>query len=251
MAPPVKPPKDKLPSLHGRVMVDTFYGKVRLRAWPQKRGPKKSRAQAIQVEHFTQVQKLYPQLKGEVANRFIKATEKTGLYPRDLFMKMATTAPIQLELDNGLVLRYRRPFVENVMFQGFALRLTANQAIASTTLTNITWPLPEIDTAGFVDAGDPTRITVPEGVAVMTFTAGLRRSAVANFFGTVQIRRLLPSAVIIAENAQTSIAGLNVSTGPIPVFEGEVYTASVQINTASTILAVRTFFNGTVLGAEI
>lgn len=251
MAPPVKPPKDKLPSLHGRVMVDTFQGKVRIRAWPKKRGKPKSRAQILQIERFKNVQRMYPQLKGEIANRFIAATQKTGLYPRDLFMKMATKPPIEFETEDGRLIRHRRPFLEKVVFQGFAARLTANQSFPGTTLFAPDWGLPVIDTAGFFDPGSPSVITIPEGVAVMQFFGGWRRTSITTVFGTMQITRISPSNLIMADAALTQSAGFICATGPVPVAEGEVYAAHLYCNNASTTLADRTFFSGQILAGEI
>lgn len=250
MPPPFKPAADKLPALTGRLMVDTVNGKVRVRAWPKKRGPHLPEQTRLQVERFVEAQQLIKQLKGSVMNWFIDATKGSGLYPRDLAMKMMTNGPISFEKSDGYIMQFGRPILEKTMFQGFALRLTADQNILSTTLTNLTWPAPTLDTAGFFNAGSPTFITIPDGVTVIELTAGFRRSTISAVFGTVQLRRLLPSPLIMAENAQTETAGLNVSSGPIVVVPGETYAASVQINTASTLLAVRTFFSGEILQGE-
>lgn len=251
MAPPLKRPKSKLPSLHGRLMVDTVNGKVRIRKWPAKRGPIKSQQQLIQTERFTAAQKLYPQLKGSVANHFIRATLGTGLYPRDLFMKMMTTAPIAFTDENGVTLRYGRPRLENSMFQGLILRLTSNFAYGAGAFSNVIWPAPILDTSGMFSAAAPDRITIPSGVTVVTMFAGWRRSASAGNFLNPAIQRLGGAEDIRAEQSLNSGAGGCIVTGPMIVSEGEQYAFSMFGASSGTTLAGRTFFAVEILAAEV
>jgi hypothetical protein len=136
------------------------------------------------------------------------------------------------------------------MWQGFELRLTGNFGVPPTTNTPIEFPLPVRDTAGFFDAGEPDRITIPQGVTVMDFTAGMRRSTISAQFNQIAVARIGPEGVPLAATARGYAGGTMCSTGPVQVVAGEQYAAWAYFTTASTIIAERTWFSGTVLEAE-
>lgn len=251
MAPPIKPTKQKLPALHGRLMVDTINGRVRVRAWPKKRGPDVPHQVRIQNERFTAAQRLAKTAKGSVMNKFIDATKNTGLYPRDLFTKLCLAPPIEVEMLDGRVITYRRPQLESCLFQGFRLERTAPWGMPPTTLAAVPWDDPVIDTAAFWEAGFPSRITIPEGVAVIEFSAGIALSSTIPGPNTLYLARIAPTQQFVAMQEWGELRRATLTTGPMPVQEGEQYEVQVFFQGTRETRPVATFFTGTILAAEI
>lgn len=231
-------------------MVDTVNGKVRLRAWPKKRGPNIPEQTRLQVTRFQEATKLIKQIKGGVMNKFIDATKQTSLYPRDLAMKLMLAPPVVMELDNGYPMQFARPILEPAVFQGFRLQLDANMAVPANTLKDVIWPAPILDTAGMFSAGSPTIVTIPNGVTVMEFVASYATTNVASTARGIYVRRLAPSELIIAFRSATGAQADNLTTGPVVVDEGETYAMTLFWINSGTATAPRTFFTGTILQAD-
>lgn len=251
MAPPVKPLGQKLPALHGRLMVDTINGRVRVRAWPKKRGPNVPPQVRIQNERFTAAQRLARSAKGIVMNRFMDATKKTGLYPRDLFTKLCLAPPIAVELEDGRTIVFGRPQLEACMFQGFRLQRTSGGVLQNNISTPITWDDPIIDTAAFWDISAPGVVTIPEGVQVMEFTGGIRSATVDPDPWALFIRRASPDPVTQALQYNSNQQGLTVTSGPIIVAPGEQWSLFSLAPTGRSFDVDGTFFTGTILAAQV
>lgn len=251
MAPPFKKGTQKFPALHGRLMVDTINGRVRVRAWPRKRGPNLPEQVRINVERFTAAQRLSKEVKGVIFNRFIEATKGTGLYPRDLFTKMVLNPPIELIMLDGRVIRTRRPQVENVVFQGFILHRTSSLSLGANVNVQIPWQDPVIDTAAFWDVSDPDVITIPEGVAVMSFAAGLRDDGVFQSDWGLYLRRMTPTEETVCLQFPRGVQGVNFATGPMVVSPGEKYAAWTITNPGRSCPATACFFSGQILAASV
>lgn len=251
MAPPIKTGKAKPAAFHGRLMVDTIGGRIRMRAWPQKRGPDVPPQVRIQNERFKAAQRLAKETKGVIFNKFIDATKNTGLYPRDLFTKLCLAPPFEIEFEDGTIMRHGRPRLETVVFQGFSLNRITDYGVLSGAFREIPWQEIVLDSAGFFSAGDDTVITIPPGVAVMQFFAGYSTGSLSTQARAIYIRRLTPTPRICAMHSALDTQSDAVATGPIPVVEGERYAVSLFWTANGTITNSATFFGGVVLGAQV
>ncbi len=160
------------PGLIGKFMVDTYRGQIRVRAWPRKRGTPKSEEVRDQNLWFTQANKLAKRIDPSQQALAIEMTRGTGMYPRDLLIGQQAGGIYDVIEADGTNPQYRRYFRDTIMFQGAILELTADQAVPAGVFTTIVWTLPVIDTAGFWNAGQPTRLTIPEGIEVVGVSAG-------------------------------------------------------------------------------
>lgn len=231
--------------------MDTFRGVVRVRKWPAKRGRPKSRAIQIQNQRFKEAQSIAKTVKGSVMNAAIEQTKGTGLYPRDLLTKMMLAPNMELPLPDGRVLRHRRPQLENVVFQGFRLNLAANQQSPSGQWHRVTWPLAVLDTAGFHAAASPGIVTIPEGVAIMSFAASPGADQPTTGDIVVRLARVTPSFNVLARAFINGGREIGVATGPLVVAEGETYAFETFYQQGRTLEPNGTFFTGTILGAEV
>lgn len=153
-------------------MVDTYRGQVRLRAWPRKRGTPKSAAVRRQNAWFKDANQLAKVLEPTQMNLAIAMTKGTGLYPRDLLLKQMSGGMYALITDDGQEIPPRKRFRETIMFQGVILQLLSTQPLVTGLLTVITFPLPLLDTLGFWNPAEPTRVTIPAGINVVKIDAG-------------------------------------------------------------------------------
>lgn len=231
-------------------MVDTWKGKLRVRKWPKKRGPKKTYQQQVQVDRFTAAQRLAKRAPGAVQADWIRATKGTDFYPRDIGTKMILNGPFEIELPDGSIQRPGRRQLFKVTFQGFSARLKANQVIPGSSTTDVTWPTPELDTAGFFNPAQPDRITIPDGVTRMSFNGGTRTDTVTAGIQLTLIRRISSPTKTLCSQGQDEKGGQVCSSGPVAVQPGEQYALACFVNPGDTIIAEQTFFGGTVLEAD-
>lgn len=245
------PARQKFPAIHGRFVVDSVRGQMRVRKWPRKRGTPKSAAVRRQNAWFKSANKLAKHCEPDQQRRAIAMTLGTGLYPRDLLLKCMSAGIIQPITADNRVLEYRRPRVDPVEFQGFQLRLTAGFLIGVGVLKAPDWPLPVRDTAAFWDVTQPDRITIPPGVTMMQFFAGGFSSAVfnGNFVGIIEDDVIVRYGRI--DNTGSSDHGMTWATGPIPVTEGQQFFAKYFF-TAHGWLAgdPQVYFGGNVVEAS-
>lgn len=238
------------PGLKGTLLVDATRGVARVRAWPKKRGPSQSSQVQIQNQRFKEAQYYAKRAPGVLQNMAIKATLNTGLYPRDLLTKFMLKGIFDLELPDGTLVQHGRRELFPVTFQGFETRLTSGVGIPSATLKTVDWPTPILDTAGFFDAGQPDRITVPEGVTVMSISAGYR---IASQYSGSQLIEITCLTDVVEDHASVALSGardLVVTTGPMAVVAGEQIGPRFYFTVGKTLLPTATFFSGQILGAE-
>lgn len=77
----------RMPSYRGKVMIDVLRGQIRVRKWPEKRGPPKSPLQAWWVDWFKQANLLAKYADGASLARAIDMSLGSGMYPRDILLK--------------------------------------------------------------------------------------------------------------------------------------------------------------------
>lgn len=215
-------------------MVDTFRGRVRVRAWPKKRGPSKSPFVRDQNEWFRQATRNMPYIDAGQMSLAIDAAKGTGLYPRDIIMNAMAGGFLEFEMPDGRLIKYRKPFLEDVMFQGCTLQKDATQTLVASAFTTLTWPLPLFDTAGFWNIAEPTRITIPANVSIVRLSgffapnAGLTTSVLAidiNKNGTKIVR---------FQNTNSSSPFSGVFSGPRDVVEGDYFELVIWADVAQT-----------------
>ena len=165
------PTKQRYPSFAKLLMVDTVRGKVRVRAWPKPRGRPKSAAVRSQNDWFkAATQKLNHVDPGQMRIA-IEAAKGTGFYPRDLLMNAMSGGIIEVVFPDGTVLTSGRRFLEEVMYQGAVLHQDTKTTIPTSSTVVMSFPTPVIDTAGFWDAANPTRLTIPASVSIVRIEA--------------------------------------------------------------------------------
>lgn len=165
------PTKQRYPSFSKLLMVDTVRGKVRVRAWPKPRGRPKSAAVRSQNKWFKEATQKLNHIAPSQLKIAIEAAKGTGFYPRDLLMNAMSGGIIELVFPDGTVLTSGRRFLEEIMFQGVLLQQDTMTTIPSGTTTLIPFPTPILDTAGFWDAANPARITIPASVSIARLSA--------------------------------------------------------------------------------
>lgn len=223
------PTKQRFPNLTGILMVDTIRGRVRVRAWPKKRGRPKSAAVRSQNDWFKAATRKLNDLDPGQMRIAIEAAKGSGFYPRDLLMNAMSGGMIDLVFPDGQVISSRRPFLEDVMFQGCILNQDTVQSLPGGGFTPITFPLPVLDTAGFWNVAKPTIITIPENVAVARFTAGWRSNDI--ILNGQFIQFLEVDTVTIARFSQNvgGWPGGGINTGPRVVSQGQEYRFLVYV----------------------
>lgn len=244
------PRRQRFPGIKGKLMVDTFRGQIRVRKWPRKRGEPKSQVTRDQNTWFKQANELARQVEPTQMNLAIAMTKGTGLYPRDLLLRQMAGGIYHIILADGTSPEHRRYFREAKMFQGAILELDADQALPAGVWTTIVWPLPILDTAGFWNAGQPTRLTIPAGIEVIALSAGWLSTT--NIGAPDNAARFLRAGVEEARN-QHKAAGFGAMTpskGAIVVTPGDYFEFAIFTAAAATTEGDRrTFFNLDVLQA--
>jgi hypothetical protein len=241
----------KLPSLTGRVVVDTYRGKLRVRSWPRKRGKKMSYLQRWYTERFAEAAQLAKYAPTTEWERATELAKNTGLYPGDLIRSAILGGSFTLEDEDGNEWTRYHQIVHPVMFQGFRLIRTSNFALTGGVGTQIPWQMVQLDTAAFWSAGAPTDITVPAGVTQMSFSFGLRGTGAFNGTAIVQIRDTAPNYYAFNSTIGNLTPQLSCHTGPLQVSEGQVFQARAFVSVGATLLAdTASYFSGVVLGAS-
>ena len=224
---------------------------MRIRNWPRKRGPSKSAAVRLQNAWFKDANRLAKHCAASQQVAAIEMTKGTGLYPRDLLLKCMSggiIAPITAE---GRELQYRRQRVDPVAFQGFVLRLTADQNIGLSSFTPIIWPLPYRDTAGFWDVTQPDRITIPPGVTMIQMFSQHLASGAWNGQAIAQIKDPAGVSWGRGDNVGNTSHGLACGTGPIVVTPGQQFQNLAWNNVWGILQGTQqnTWFAGVVMEA--
>lgn len=107
---------------------------------------------------------------------------------------------------------------------GVRLKKTVGQNYTGGTFAALTWDQALFDDNAFWSAGNSNRITVPAGVARMSFTAGVRSATVATGTVLAVIRDQAGTQIVRTQERGTSDSiSLNVATGSIAVTPGDWY----------------------------
>ena len=203
-------------------MVDTYRGVVRVRAWPKKRGPSKSKVVREQNAWFKAANAIAKIAAPSQLTAAIEATRNTGLYPRDLIVRAMGVGLIDIVDDAGNVITYRQDRIDPVAFQGAILELDVDAAIPINSVTPLTWPLPIKDTASFWDISEPTRLTIPAGVEQVEISA--RTLQLATKAGQLIILLTKNDAEFARqEHNMTAWHGATLNTGALDVVEGDYF----------------------------
>lgn len=250
MATITPPPDGTNPPAHrGRVSVKTWRGKTYISAWPKKRGPSKRRDQKWRADTFreaTKLIKLAPASQQILSERAVKGSQ---LYPRDLLMRAMLSGIFDIRRPDGTIQTIGPKQVERAVFVGARVGKSSTQAIAANTITTVTWNDPILDTMGFWDPASPNQLRIPAGIQVVEVFAGVGYSAGGDY--NLECRLSMSGKGIVSRPNYNvfGFGGLALSTGPIPVTEGDTINLQVEITAAGTIANdYRTYIGLNVLG---
>jgi len=174
------PTKQRYPSFSKLLMVDTVRGKVRVRAWPKPRGRPKSAAVRSQNKWFKEATQKLNHVAPDQMRIAIEAAKGTGFYPRDLLMNAMSGGVVEVVFPDGTVLTSGRRFLEEVMFQGCLLQQDTTTTIPVLSTVVMPFPTPVLDTAGFYDAANPTRMTIPASVSIVRISGFFTTDNIVN-----------------------------------------------------------------------
>lgn len=223
------PGKQRQPSFAGKVIVDTWKGKQRVRAWPRKRGPSKSLEVRQQNAWFKAANLLAKLAAPSQIKASMEATKGTGLYPRDLIVRSMGQGLFDLGTMDGKVIRYRQDRIDPVSFQGAIVELASPIAIGFQSTVTMVWPLPLVDTASFWDISAASRLTVPAGVTECEVL--MRTFQPLNKSGQMIIRGYRNGIEIARDGyGVTSWHGATLHLGHMAVEEGDYFQMKVYMN---------------------
>jgi len=245
------PTKQRYPSFSGLLMVDTVRGKVRVRAWPKKRGRPKSAAVRSQNKWFKSATQIMNQVDPSQMKIAIEAAKGTGFYPRDLLMNAISGGIIEVVFPDGVVLTSSQYFLEDVVFQGARVVRTSNLTIPNATLFTVDFESPILQTTPIWDAGNPERLTVPVGVSVVSVESGLQSLVNQSGLWVHQIEDQTGVRYTGAGSEFFGFRNIYASTGPIPVVAGDYFVVKTFTVGARQLTAgPGVFFSMTLLGVS-
>lgn len=216
--PPLKPGKNKRPSLKGTLMVDVSQGAERMRAWPPKRGKNLPDKTKEQMEWFRQAQWACKYMAPEIMQSFARATKGTPFLPRDIATMMfagrfvnfifadntrlssvQTITDVSESLDvfgttEGMTLRRGPQFWEAVapvsttVVGAIITRPATTATFANNTFGTITWTTEQLDQAAFWDVALPNRVTVARDGWYSLFAIA-QRIQTTNFGGDIRLMK--------------------------------------------------------------
>lgn len=244
--------KQQFPALSGRVQFIRRNGQVVVAAWPRKRGKKSTPAQRRWRDWFTEANRLAKIGEPGQLRLAVEYTRGTGLYPRDLILRMMSKGLVDIIDGEGPPITAKVWRLENVTWQGAILGLDIDTNLGSTGFVTLSWPTPVFQTIPFWSAGNPTRLTIPAGVEIVQITGGI---------GSV-VNALQRSGLLINQNgalAQIHQAtdpvtntGLSITTGPLLVTPGDFFELRAFISASPTAKAYPfTWFAATILQATV
>lgn len=220
-------------------------------AWPKKRGPPTHPTTKQQNNWLAWTAKAMAYVAPSQMEAAREATDNKLKYARDLLTQAAAGNLYDIEDENGNLLSRHRREVHKQVLTGIRLQRTANLTLSAGVLTTVSWPTPLIDTAGFYDAANPSRITIPEGIQYVN----LKTSGVLDISTTTRWALFVTDKNGNAWAGQdTNVDGTRSSscdTGVIEVAEGDWFEAKHLALATRTLLAdARTFFCLHVLGTN-
>ena len=152
------------------------------------------------------------------------------LMPGDI---LELRAPPGSPADSALADISLRLFGDGDSFRGAVARLTANESVANTTTTAIPWDSTIEDVGGLWSAANPTRLTVPAGVARVRVTGNItwdsntsgKRIVWIDKNGTPFVGR--PVIEQQAVSSSGSNTRQNLVSGPVAVSAGDYFELKV------------------------
>ena len=244
------PRRQRFPSLSGKLILYDDRGQLVARSWPRKRGRPKSKWVRVQNAWFKEAGRLVKHAPASQQLLAMNATRNLGLLWRDVLTRTISEGIFDFTLPDGRLIQHRRPFLENVVFQGAILKLTSPFSLPAGVRTTIEWPLPVLDTFGFWDPAQPTRLTIPPGPDVVSLSAG--------WVSTLDLGTNLTNLLIrkngleVSRQAQTETGfpGCGVGYGALDVVAGDFFDVAIFTSKATAAqVNERTFFTLNVLGA--
>lgn len=218
-------------------MVDTYRGQLRVRSWPRKRGPSKSQTVRDQNDWFKGANQLAKQAEPTQMAMAIEMTLGTGLYPRDILLRQMSGGMWELIREDGVKLETRRPFREEIMFQGVSQELDVDFVMTPGLHNIIPWSLPLLDTASFWNVAAPTRLTIPAGIEVVSFTGGWTGKTNTGVARVIIV--IWKNGVIMATFASqdNGTPAMTIDKGAFPVVAGDYFEMSAFCTGGQSALA--------------
>lgn len=245
------PNSTRPPAFGERVVFATYGGRMYARKWPRKVGPSPLPYQQETVQRFIDANYLAKHCAPEQIIEAMRATKRTGLYPRDLLTKTMLTGLFDIVLPDGQIVT-RAPLTYEVpVFEGFRIYRTVNFPFAAGAAVEVPWQGAELNAIGLWDPLNPTYITVPNGVSVMEFSATVTSSTLGSMFMVAAIS-LVGGAKRRARSSERSNGekSLSLSTGPCAVVAGEQWSLRIFSDIPATLTGTQDLcaFSGTILG---
>lgn len=231
------PTRQRFPGITDRVIVDTYRGQVRFRSWPRKRGPKATPKQRIWRDWFTDATQSIKYAHSQQVDQAINMAKGTGLYPRDILMKALASGFFDAIDEDGVFIRKRWDFWIPIMFQGVFSNLTSNLVVPASTLVQVQWPLPVLDTLSFWNAAQPTRFTIPEHVQVVQLNLALMSTATVAGTKVMYVRKNGTTLIARTAWASTSRFSQTMQTSPLVVSQGDYFEAEAYSASGATLQA--------------
>lgn len=232
-------------------MIDTYRGTLRVRKWPEKRGSPPPGPVQMQNAWFRAVNDLTKRADPEQVKIAMEATRHSGLYPRDLLMRTISEGILDMVFPDGRVVAHQRRKVERMAFNGARVVLASNFALLSTQWNPVSWGVADLDPSNFWSIGNPQWLIVPGGVTVARFDAAI---SIAGGSGSAVFTRIVrDDGTVFAEQSESgNIRQVQtLSTGPIPVANGDGFRLEVFPFSAETLLAnPSSYLAATVLGTS-
>jgi len=243
--------KQRYPALSGRLIIDTYRGQTRVRAWPRKRGPHTIPDQIIQTQWFKAANKLALTVAPSQIAVATEATRNTGLYPRDVIIRAMGAGLLDIIEPDGTLVTYRQKFWERVVFQGTIIRPTVDIVPAVGVWFLVNWPLPVIDTAGFWNVAVPARLTVPDHVDIIKVHGDIKQMSTGGPLLAIRIRLNGTLDVAWSQATSSGTVGDHFSTGPIPVVQGDYFECLIFPTRAGNLTAGPTWWGVEILETSL
>lgn len=239
------------PSLRGSLVVYPWRGRLIARAWPKKRGRKLHPKVREQVEWFKEAVQLAKYADPESQRRAIEWSKGTGLYPRDLIVHAMAGNLLEFADEDGNVYKKLKFATETAVFQGARVVRTTTITIPANVTFVINWELPIIQTVSIWSPANPDRLTVPEGVSIISIEAGVQSHVTKGGLWVLNIKDKV-GTVYSGNGAEfNGFRNIFASTGPIPVSPGDFFIVDTfSVGTRQLTAGPGVFFSMTLLEVE-
>ena len=221
------PNHQRTPSLRGSLIRYYSNGQWLLRAWPRKTGTPKSLKIRNQNNWFRGAVQMAKRVPAPYLASAKQMALDTGLYPKDPIMASMAGNLYEVVLEDGTTIPKWIPKVHKAVFTGCRLRLTTPVALVAGVLTPVPWSFVDIDTSGFFDAAEPTRISIPTGVNVIQLHFQVWTVDTVNTANQIFIRDAGGNALAGYQSGGTPLLKIPISTGPIATAPGLWYEAEI------------------------